>query len=233
MPCQDDVAMLVRGKSACVALADGAGSKSMSHLGASLATRRITARVASNFDLFYAEAQHAPERLAETIIEYLQRSLRHYAHRKAAAIEDLACTLLFVGYQSGRFVAGHIGDGVIFARIAGEVRTLSVPMNGEYANTTYFVTDADAAKNLRLFTGAAPGGMSAMLMSDGSAESLFDRRTALPAVAVQQMIGWSDRLSQRKLKQVLRQNLLTTISQKTTDDCSLAMLTISADQACA
>ena len=58
-----------------------------------------------------------------------------------------ASTLVLLMAQTGVQLAVHIGDGAIVGRDeAGMWQTLSWPENGEYASTTYFVTDDPAPK---------------------------------------------------------------------------------------
>ena len=66
------------------------------------------------------------------------------AERTGSAIADFATTLVMVVSNGTQVVTAHIGDGAIVARCAGstDVNALSWPHNGEYASTTFFLTDA-------------------------------------------------------------------------------------------
>ena len=68
-------------------------------------------------------------------------------------LEELGCTLLFYACGGGRFLAGHLGDGLM-ALVQGEdCRPLSLPENGENPSETWFVTSPDALEHLRLLRG--------------------------------------------------------------------------------
>ncbi|MCW3847477.1 protein phosphatase 2C domain-containing protein [Sphingomonas sp. LB-2] len=62
----------------------------------------------------------------------------------------------------------HIGDGAALA-VSGERWVMSAPRNGEYADTTYFFTEADWRDNLR-FLPVEPGFDTVFVMSDGVTE---------------------------------------------------------------
>ncbi len=98
-----------------------------------------------------------------------------------------------------------------------------MPENGEFANSTYFVTDKGAQSRLRIYQFDARGKIGVMLMSDGTAESLFNRSTSELAPAAATMFGWARKISSKKLGMVLEQNLEQVFRAKTTDDCSIAI----------
>jgi hypothetical protein len=141
-------------------------------------------------------------------------------------LDSLASTLLFVAYKEGRYVAGHLGDGIICIKQGPEARLLSAPENGEYANSTYFVTDKNALTHFRLYTGIAEDGFGAILMSDGTAESLYERSTGRIGSAAQRILEWSEALSSKRMEAVLLGNLRQVFSQKSSDDCSIAVMTV-------
>jgi len=141
-----------------------------------------------------------------------------------ADLSDLASTLLFVAVKDGVYLAGHLGDGVIGVLREDRVDVLSTPKRGEFANTTYFVTQADSDIRLRLYTGPTDEADGFILMSDGAAESLFDRARKVMAPAVQRILGWLDEHPPLAVTRALYYNLNSIIIEKTNDDCSIAVL---------
>ena len=213
---------------ACVALADGAGSRPRSEIGAEAVVRTTLRMLSSQFDEIYGMCVDAKESARQHIHGRLLLSLRRAASRQDCDVRALASTLLFVAHKGNRFLAGHIGDGLI-ARIdeAGTPHTLSPPDNGEFANTTVFVTDPAAVERFRLFHGGPEESTSGyVVMSDGCAESLYDKRTGKPAPAVGKLLSWNQKLSRRKMDGILAANLEQIFSRKSADDCSLALLSI-------
>lgn len=217
---------------ACVALADGAGSRPRSEIGAEAVVRTTLRMLSSQFDVIYEMCVDAEESARHHIHGRLLESLRHAASRHDCDVRALASTLLFVAHKGNRFLAGHIGDGLI-ARIdeAGTPHTLSPPDNGEFANTTVFVTDPTAVERFRLFHGGPEQSTAGyVVMSDGCAESLYDKRTGKPALAISKLLSWNQELSRKKMDGILAANLEQTFSKKSADDCSLALLSIRREQ---
>jgi hypothetical protein len=144
-------------------------------------------------------------------------------------LADLASTLLVAaGLRHGdtiRWMAAHIGDGVIAADFGDGLVLLSPPENGEFSNSTYFVTDQEAAQHFRLYVGKASQATFVM-MTDGAAEPLFRRADQTLAPAVGAVVKWSQEVSSRRLKGVLSKNLSDVIRPRTMDDASLAVLRI-------
>lgn len=223
-PCQDAYAMKVIGSVGCIALADGAGSRKYSDRGAQICVDAVSKFVAKQFDTLLRLSESRPALVSEMILQCAVVALRRYVRRKKYGVDDLACTLLFAAYKDGHVLAGHLGDGVICVQDGAEVRVLSLPENGEYVNSTFFVTDKGASSHLRIYQFDVTGSVGLMLMSDGTAESLFNRSTMELAPAVTTMFGWAQKLSAKKLSAVLEQNLAQLFRVKTTDDCSIAIL---------
>lgn len=213
---------------ACIALADGAGSRAKSEVGAEVVVRTTLRLLSAQFDEIYAMCVAAEESARRHIHDRLLESLRRAASRHGCDVRALASTLLFVAHKGDRFLAGHIGDGLI-AQIdeGGTPQTLSPPDNGEFANTTVFVPDPTAVERFRLFYGGPERSASGyVVMSDGCAESLYDKRTGNPAPAISKLLSWNHELSRKKMDGILGANLQQAFSKKSADDCSLALLSV-------
>lgn len=65
------------------------------------------------------------------------------------APRELACTLLGAVIGPTQATYFQIGDGAIVSRRNGNLVPVFWPEAGEYANMTYFVTDAKATEHLR------------------------------------------------------------------------------------
>ncbi len=227
-PCQDFAACRRSTTMACIALADGAGSRQRSEIGAEAVVRASLRMLEAQFDEIYGMCELDKGAAQRHIHQRLMTVLQQEAATHDCEVNELASTLLFVAHKRGRFIAGHVGDGVI-AQVDGDgsAQTLSHPENGEYANTTVFVTDSSAADRLRLFHGESDARVAGFaLMSDGCAESLYDKQSGNPAAAVSKLIAWNATLSRNNINLVLRGNLEQSFSKKSSDDCSLALLSI-------
>ena len=227
-PCQDFVSVYRSSTMACIALADGAGSRPKSEHGAEAVVREVLRVLSADFDDFYKKCCSEPRDLGRNLHQKLITALCNEAELQDCEVDALASTLLFVAHKGNRFIAGHIGDGVI-AQVdeTGTPTVLSFPENGEYANTTVFVTDIKAAEHLRLYCGETkPNFLGFVIMSDGCAESLYDKKLSQPAAAITKLLTWNKDLSRPKVKSILAGNLEGAFSKKSSDDCSLALLSV-------
>ena len=144
-PCQDYCAGTVIGSGAVAACADGAGSAELSHwdrsrrLNDSWRKRRAP------------RLKPAPTReVIEAWVDAARARVLQEAESQGTTPRQLACTLLaaLVGETWTAFL--QIGDGVIVFD-GGEGYELAFwPDNGEYANTTRFLTEDDYRKHLRI-----------------------------------------------------------------------------------
>jgi hypothetical protein len=83
-------------------------------------------------------------------------------------MRDFACTLVAVIADAKQAVTVHIGDGAIVGRSDnGSLQTLSTPDHGEYASTTYFLTDERVDGSSLRIRRHLGGYTSLALMSDG------------------------------------------------------------------
>lgn len=225
LPCQDDFCHKVKFNSGCIALADGAGSRRHSHIGAKIVTRKCMEICLSDFDHIDALIARDPAKAATYLVDRVRKALAPVSEEKKIRLTDMACTLIFFAKKESRYIAGHIGDGVLLLKNDDDISVLSAPQNGEYANSTYFVTDFNAASKFRIYSGCLGRKFAAMAMSDGSAESLWSKQHKSVSVAAQRMFEWFDRVPIRKMNEIIQVNLEQVIRHRTTDDCSLVMLT--------
>lgn len=122
-------------------VSDGAGSASNGGEGAELAIQEAV----SFFDekLKLAEFGLSDELATDCIIALRQKI---YARAEALGLKarDFACTFLgVVSCQLGTLVL-QVGDGGIVLDVGSGLEVPVIPMSGEYANMTHFVTDEDA-----------------------------------------------------------------------------------------
>jgi serine/threonine protein phosphatase PrpC len=222
--CQDAALLHRLGRSGIIAaVADGAGSAKHAEIGAGVAVSaavRVLTSLKSN--VFALDEPN-------TVLIQIQEALTAKACELSCELRDLACTLMAVlvvkrGDGFG-WAAFHIGDGVIAAELDGQMQVLSRPENGEFGNSTYFLTDAGASTRFRAYKGRSKAAAFA-LMTDGAAESLYHRATGRLAPAVGTLIGWSRSLHPRTYSSALNKNLRNVISTKTKDDATMAIVSL-------
>ena len=226
--CQDkvDVVRFPDKCSALVALADGAGSSTHSHIGAEYAVSEIGKIIRDRFELYFED----PEKAGSDIVDRLQRGLRGLALAHSVPFKSLSSTLLFVYVRRSRkitrFFAGHIGDGVIAIRRRNKCEVLSYPENGAFANSTVFLTSVKAVEHFRVYSGTFKGNVGFLLLSDGTAESLYVKRNGAMAPACDTIQSWFDKYPQKKVAMAINRNLELVLKKMTLDDCSIAALGI-------
>jgi hypothetical protein len=141
-PCQDYCAGTVAGTTVVAACADGAGSAELSHLGSKAAVERF---------MEVASPEASPTREAiEGWIDAARARVLDEAAANETAPRQLACTFLvaIVGETWAAFA--QIGDGVIVFDGPQGYDLAFWPDNGEYANTTRFLTEDDYREHLRI-----------------------------------------------------------------------------------
>lgn len=139
LPCQD--AYAVRrlpndGLFACVA--DGAGSASNSRQGAWLLCRQLI----GTSQAWFKENRSVPD--DEEIwswIDAFRDQVSLLAEKRELRTRQFACTLAGLICSKDEIVALQVGDSAAVARKEGEWTSLIWPENGEYASSTFFVTD--------------------------------------------------------------------------------------------
>lgn len=152
-PCQDALAAReVEGPAGPVlvaAVSDGAGSAALSRQGSRIVARTVVAEAARHFE---AEAA-MPD--AEAVLGWLDAArdaIAAEAGRRGASPRDFAATMVAAFATPHATLVAHVGDGgCVLDGMEGGWDVASWPAGGEYAGTTFFVTDAPAPRlELRL-----------------------------------------------------------------------------------
>jgi Protein phosphatase 2C len=143
-PCQDYCVGAVVGSSVLAGCSDGAGSAEFSHLGSQRAVERFM-EIATG-------SQGSPPELAtlESWVEAARERVLEEARAQGVPPRQLACTLLGASVGDGWAAFVQIGDGIIVFDGEAGYELAFWPDNGEYANTTRFLTDDDYRRHLRI-----------------------------------------------------------------------------------
>ncbi|KML60468.1 serine/threonine protein phosphatase [Burkholderia cepacia] len=131
-----------------VALAsDGAGSAQFGEVGSEIACER-GGRILLEAVEKLGEAS-LTEAAAVALLDSVRSEIGNAADERNATVRDLACTLLGAVIGPTRALYFQVGDGAIVARNGDALAPVFWPESGEYANMTYFITDANASDHLR------------------------------------------------------------------------------------
>lgn len=149
--CQDAFAFRVfdtdAGEILTIAVADGAGSAKFAEIGARTACDLFISGVAALIENGGSFSDLNRE-FVSGFLKTLPGALA--ANGENADLADYACTFLLAAASETETVFAQIGDGaIVYSSETDIFRLFAVPQQGEYANTTNFVTDENAAQNLQ------------------------------------------------------------------------------------
>lgn len=225
-PCQDKTFSVVKDECSACALADGAGSAPLSHFGAEAVTVAICNYIAENFDSIFGENDGAS--VKRDILATVNKQLEALCKEKGCSIKDLASTLLFVAEKAGKFIICHIGDGVVGYVKNGKILVASHPENGEFANTTVFTTSGSAIASMKIFKGNVGQISGFVLMSDGTETSFYNKREKVLSPSLSHLLKLASICDGDYLSQKLCNTFEDVVKFKTTDDCSIVLMSQSA-----
>lgn len=156
LPCQDSssVSESADGKWLAIVVSDGAGSAKHSQISSNFVTEFFSKSLISLSEEL--EKREPGAWINDYVVESILKAryeLRAIA--KSDNLRDYHCTLLacLIGETGGFLI--HIGDGAAFGgkSISANIKAdyfSSLPENGEYSNETFFITEADWIKRLRI-----------------------------------------------------------------------------------
>ncbi|HEY5742550.1 MAG TPA: PP2C family serine/threonine-protein phosphatase [Terrimicrobiaceae bacterium] len=141
IPCQDYSAheLLNRGKTAVIALSDGAGSASHSHLGSKIAVKAALSALKQVVE----SAPYCDRDGAHYVLDAARTAVIQSAGSFDRRAKDFACTLLFCVASESRASFVQLGDGAWIVMAGGNLFPMTWPLQGEYANETNFLTSAN------------------------------------------------------------------------------------------
>ncbi|SEN98200.1 Protein phosphatase 2C [Duganella sp. CF517] len=137
---------LADGPFLAIFVADGAGSASHGGVGAELAMQAAAEVLA---DKVAAGEFGITDELAVECVLGIRMRLESYAAQHSLVMRDLACTFLGIVALPQASLAMQIGDGGIVLNAGRGLELAIIPMSGEYANMTSFVTDENAVEILQ------------------------------------------------------------------------------------
>jgi hypothetical protein len=178
LPCQDAggcvvVAAADGSEVLIAAVSDGAGTASRSEMGAALAVSRFL----RDFSEIVTQDPHLKQidqACAEKWLTSVRDAISEIAVGEGNQFRDYACTLLgaVIGPSGAAYM--QIGDGaiVVAGEELGEYSWIFWPQHGEYANSTNFLTQEDAAAALQFDSG--PPVSEIAIFSDGIERLVLD-----------------------------------------------------------
>jgi serine/threonine protein phosphatase PrpC len=220
VPCQDKTFSLCANGVTVCALSDGAGSALFSHYGAETITHSICLFLTENFEKVYnSDGQGAKS----MILDFLLVNLAKKKKELNCKLKDLAATLLVVAIHDNNCVIIHIGDGIIGCLRNGRLEIVSFPNNGEFVNSTYFVTSETAIHNFAIKKGVVDKISGFTLMSDGTAESLYSKKHKSLVPVVKSVMQKTVLLNNETALALIEKGF-DLVLENTADDCSFGII---------
>ncbi len=224
LPCQDRTYSLTQNGVTVIALADGAGNEKYTHSadGAECVCDTAVDFFCNNFDKFYEEED--TENLKTVLKTVCQRALQKRADELGVDdIIKLSSTMLVCAVKDDKVIVCHIGDGVIGMTTPEGAMVVSAPDNGEFASSTFFITNPYAEKKISISRFERGNATAFFMMSDGISEYVFDD-------AEGQMRETADKLASLATQKNGEQTLMRVIKNyvidkyPNSDDCSYIIL---------
>lgn len=168
LSCDDDCWSSVdtspgRAPTLSIFVADGAGSAANGGAGARIAietaARWVSQKIAESTLVL-------DEGAAFLCVDSIRHAIAASAEASGSTPRDYACTFLGLLSAGCETVAFQIGDGAMALDVGGGLEMPIIPMQGEYANMTHFVSDEDALDRLQVKIYSS-GIQRAAVFSDG------------------------------------------------------------------
>ena len=208
--CQDIVKAFSNDELSAIVLCDGAGSKEYGTKAADTVANCTIDFIANNFQNF------DPVRFVDTINNKLEGLDLNE--------KNAGTTLMFVAANKNKYIAGHLGDGVILKGNKKGFNLLSAPENGHIVNITYFLPSEHADEHFRMQSGAIKEQTAFILSSDGASDFLYDPKNGVGYNACNIFYQWAQEKTKAECESNIQEALQTELAKYTSDDMSIALL---------
>jgi hypothetical protein len=150
LPCQDaHLWEVLSPHILVVAVADGAGSATLSAIGAQVAVQTAVEVVSQKQMAFVAE--ETCEDSLRAALTAAQEAVIAEAERQETEIRELATTLILVVATPQQVAVAQVGDGAVVVETKEQMlHGLTTPEQGEYLNETKFLICADAVETAQI-----------------------------------------------------------------------------------
>ncbi len=189
----------------CIAVADGLGSRPLSHHGSRKAVQMVR-----------QQARHSAGLSHEVVGASLRAAwLAHFGERYRA--HETTCLWAWVD-GCGRGLVGQVGDGLVLVRSHGQFRVLTGRREG-FANQTTTLAQANPEQSCSGEIELSQPGDGVLLMTDGISDDLIPEQLEPFFDALYQR---QRRLSRRNMRRWLTSELLDWSTPRHGDDKSIA-----------
>ena len=216
--CQDHIKYRTKNNTLFAALADGAGSRKYGGESAEIVVEIV--------DSYFKRKRKIYEKY-ENVSKDIETLFENKLKEKHISKNEAGTTLLFVAVRGNRYIAGHVGDGVIIMKNNDGIRVLSEPENGRYVFETFFLPQESNADHFRIYSGEIEEGDGFILASDGIAEAIYRRSDKkIAGKAAEKLIKWISSATKKEGEEILENNLDKILMDYSHDDKSIVVISI-------
>lgn len=225
-PCEDSVYYLQDSDVMTVSVADGAGSSKYKNAkyGAATVTKAMCDFMTQKFDMFFESTNELE--LRQVIQAVCHKALKECATDMGEeSIETFASTLLCVSVKGNKAIAVQIGDGLVGRAFHGELEPLTMPQNGEYASSTFFINSGDAYQMIQIRKVFLNDTSHLYLMSDGIADCMYNDFNGEFNESLKQILSLLDKDdAEEKMHKVITECIVEPDAMS--DDCTIAVVAL-------
>jgi serine/threonine protein phosphatase PrpC len=181
LPCQDaHEVRLLSADCLLAAVADGLGSAERSDEGSKLAIQAALDSLARSLSAdSISNSDEWNKILTKAFADAIQK-LEETSAETEIPLREYGTTLIVAVVQNDWLAVGHLGDGAIVAELAnGEMKTISAPQRGEYANEVMPLT-GQGALDVARFTTHQSEIEALALLTDGLQNLCIQNQTGEP-----------------------------------------------------
>ncbi len=193
---QDAFSFKTNDRWCCLCVADGAGSKKHSSLGAQWLTHDVSEYLIENA---CALINNDEVQIREKVVSCIQHSLDKTVAIRGVNYSDLSSTLICILTDGEKCVLLHIGDGVILTERTGALNVLSFPRNGVSKQSTALTTMDTLETHLRIRKELCEDMDIIWVMTDGAMYEVFQEnyglngeKLTMPMIRAKLAAGHSD-----------------------------------------
>ena len=219
---QDYIFLRPDGDYVFVVGADGAGYARYANEGAKFVSKEMRDLLTMHKADIFSYSDHE---IKENLLDVLRQKIEQKAIENNARMDDYMSTLMFFVSDGRQYIAANLGDGMIGCMDSdGNGTVISSPEKGKYVNQSYFVTQPDSYEHLRIERGTYDPEKVYFLMTDGSAECLYDNRNRSFARIMSVFCDWIRKYEPHPVSDNLKTAMMKLFPQVTSDDCALALI---------
>jgi hypothetical protein len=181
----------------------------------------LTAEVAAALMVEHFDSLYLTDN--ENIRRALLNNVAEAFERKGAVFTGFGSSLLFVAVKDTRYLAGHLGGGLI-ARANPACSVLSQPQIGIFGSEAELSAEDLVMETMRIYKGVIEEPFGFLLLSDGACRSLYDDGTGTLSPACDTFVEWLRANEAETVSEALSDNIRKYFKNEAAGNISVAML---------